>query len=447
MSVPRNLVFLGVAILVLGLCLSNVVPLVHTESAVNFVLPCTTATYGNAWDGDLAFGLFQTSPANGNTSAYLVVMKTNGTVQYLRQAKDQSYFAVKNIANDTLMFQGEPNLGGTNGAEILATHFWNYVSNTTQDFPNVDGHHDIEYNPIDNTFLTLQSYVRDINGSQIQFDKIVEFSLTGDVLWSWDTYNYIPLSEADPLTLVNGSIMDFTHANALDWDYNNNIIYLNLRHTNTFYKINQTTGDIIWACGEFGNFTLLNENGKKVTSLWYHSHDTRRVEPNVFSMFDNDFHNETNPSDCHSRLIEVTIDENTMTAWVSWNWSSPKQYWSPYWGKTDRLPNGDRIGVFGTPTHQYTENQPWTFNDTGAVVVEVSPAGQVVRTYTFPTGWGIYRVEKITKQSISPPPSSNPKIPEFPTLIIRAPVIIATLLTALAFQKKRKHAELTNTMK
>jgi hypothetical protein len=241
--------------------------------------------------------------------------------------------------------------------------------------------------------------------------------------------------------------MDFTHANALDWDYNNNIIYLNLRHTNTFYKINQTTGDIIWACGEFGNFTLLNENGEKVTGLWYHSHDTRRVEPNVFSMFDNDFHNETNPSDCHSRLIEVTIDENTMTAWVSWNWSSPKQYWSPYWGKTDRLPNGDRIGVFGTPTHQYTENQPWTFNDTGAVIVEVSPAGQVVRTYTFPTGWGIYRVEKITKQSISPPPSSNPKIPEFPTLIIRAPVIIATLLTALAFQKKRKHAELTNTMK
>ena len=55
--------------------------------------------------------------------------------------------------------------------------------------------------------------------------------------------------------------MDLTHANTLDWDYNNSIIYLNVRNTNTFYAINQTTGNLMWACGEYGNFTLLNNNG------------------------------------------------------------------------------------------------------------------------------------------------------------------------------------------
>jgi hypothetical protein len=30
-------------------------------------------------------------------------------------------------------------------------------------------------------------------------------------------------------------------------------------------------------------------------------------------------------------------------------------------------------------------------NSTGAVLVEVNPKGEIVRTYTFPEGWGIYR--------------------------------------------------------
>ena len=64
------------------------------------------------------------------------------------------------------------------------------------------------------------------------------------------------------------------------------------------------------------------------------------------------------------------------------------------------LPNGDFLGDFGDPTHQFPQNQlsdgTWGFNDTGAVFVEVNPAGQVVRTFTFPAGWWAYRVEAVT---------------------------------------------------
>lgn len=146
---------------------------------------------------------------------------------------------------------------------------------------------------------------------------------------------------------------DFSHANSLDWDYNNGIVYLNLRCTNTFYKINQTTGDIIWACGEFGNFTLLGDDGAVVSSLWYHSHDTKQVAPDVFTMFDNDYDNVTNPDDCHSRMIELTLNETSMTAYVNWSWEAPTQYWTPYAGATLLLPNGDYIGDFADPYHQY----------------------------------------------------------------------------------------------
>ena len=125
------------------------------------------------------------------------------------------------------------------------------------------------FNTIQSTtlFSSLQDYVRQVGDNSILFDKIVQVDPNGNVLWSWDTYDHIPLSEASPFnetSVVNGqTVEDFTHANTLDWHYNDSIIYLNARNTNTFYKINQTTGDIIWACGEFGNFTLLGDNGQR----------------------------------------------------------------------------------------------------------------------------------------------------------------------------------------
>jgi Arylsulfotransferase (ASST) len=412
----KSAIFLSEAAILVLASFASVLA-IKTVSAQGFVVPVQIQTYGNAWDGEIAFGLWKyTAPSGGSVSnAYLVVMKTDGTLEYLRESPiaDYSYLDVKNIGQDTLMFQGEP---GSQDAYFEATHFWNYTSNTLVDFPNVFGHHEVEYNPINNTFLNLRSYVRTVGNNQVLYDMIVEEDVNGTVLWSWDTYNYIPLSQADPFNITkvfNGQLtVDLTHSNAIQWDYNNSVVYLNVRHTNTFYKINMTSGTVIWSCGQFGSLSLLDENGKNVTSLWYHSHATRMVEPNVFTMFDNDFDNVTNPNNCHSRIIEVTVNEQNMTASVTWSWQAPTQYWSPYWGKHDRLPNGDHIGVFGSPTHQFTQNQPWVGNDTGAVLVEVNQQGNIVRTYTFPPGWGIYRVCEITNHS------SVPLIPEIDGFIL-----------------------------
>ena len=397
---------------VLCLILSSFSLVAHSENISSFTLPCTINTYGNAWNGELAFDL----SGQPESASYLVVMDTNGTVLNLREsAGTTGYNAAYFITPDTLMFQGEPQVFLNNTVwSTYATHLWNLTSNSTEDFPNVLGEHDIQYNPIDNTFLTLQDYVRQVGNNQILFDRIVQLDAAGNVLWSWDTYGHIPLSEASPFndtdtTQINGqTVEDFTHANSLDWDYNNGIIYLNLRCTNTFYKISQTTGDIIWACGEFGNFTLLGADGQQVSSLWYHSHDTKELAPDVFTMFDNDYENNTNSDNCHSRMIQVTLNETSMTAYVSWSWEAPTAYWTQYGGATLILPNGDIIGAFGDPTHQFPQNSPWGFTNTGAVLVEVNPAGQIVRTWTFPVGWYIYRIE-------TPVPSSIPVINPNPT--------------------------------
>jgi hypothetical protein len=318
-------------------------------------------------------------------------MKTNGDPLYLRPYNDTNggpsniysggYGLLKYTSNDTIMFQGDPN---------QSTHFWNPVTNQTTDFLDVAGyHHDIDYDPFTGNFLVLMDYVRNVNGTNVLYDTIEELNETGAMLWTWDTYNYLPLSWADPygdwVTINGKTVMDFTHCNAVQWDYEENVVYLNSRHLDTFFKINMTSGQIIWGCGLHGNFTLLDAGGKTVSSLWYGSHDTEEIAPDVFMMFDNDFHNLTNINDAHSRILQVTLNEQNMTAQETWSWEAPQQYWSPVWGSADVLPNGDRIGDFGSNTKLYNSS-------IGAVIVEVNPQGQVVRTWTFPVGWGIYRV-------------------------------------------------------
>ena len=163
-------------VVVASLCLvfSALLPTIHSQAS-GFTLPCTITTTGNAWDGYIAFDL-ELQPnyvGAGSNNSYLVVMDTNGTVLSIRQSST-SYGVVYNISPDTLMFQGEPVVDGANTAPTFATHFWNLTSGATQDFPNVISEHDIQYNPINHTFLTLQQYVQQSGDNPYLIDRIVQ---------------------------------------------------------------------------------------------------------------------------------------------------------------------------------------------------------------------------------------------------------------------------------
>jgi hypothetical protein len=116
-------------------------------------------------------------------------------------------------------------------------------------------------------------------------------------------------------------------------------------------------------------------------------------------MFNNDFGNITNYNDHNSQIIQFSLNMQNMTAKIDWSWTAPLQYYSLYLGAAYKLPNGNWLGDFGTPTHQFPQNQPWNFNNTGAVLIEVNPAGQIVRTTTFATQWSIYRIGLVTNLS------------------------------------------------
>jgi len=166
---------------------------------------------------------------------------------------------------------------------------------------------------------------------------------------------------------------------------------------------------LIWIAGRNGNFTLF-EDGIEVESLWYHSHIVKEIEPNVFIMFDNDFHNSTKLENYppgedpyvtnyggRSRLIEITLDESSMTAEVTWSYSPPAEYFSAIFGDVDILPNGNILGTFGTPDHRWTEDHVEIEQPFGASLLEINREGELIREYRFPLGVSIYRVNQLSE--------------------------------------------------
>ncbi|MFW9905005.1 MAG: aryl-sulfate sulfotransferase [Candidatus Thorarchaeota archaeon] len=270
---------------------------------------------------------------------------------------------------------------------------WNFNTDFTQTLFPLGGlhHHDYEFNPFTNTILTLKKvYTTYPNGSRYRFDEIVEYNIRGESIWSLDMRKFIPPTHWCPYHDMLGNTADVTHANSIFWDVDTDIIFLNLRNTNTFYKIDHRTGKVLWGLGEHGNFSLFDISGQQKTNLFFHAHSLEKVDENTFILFDNDFHNQENQMSQQSRIVEIKINDETMTANETWVWNAPKEYYCSYWGDADRLPNGNRLGTFGTKIHPDT--------NIGARAVEINNEGEIVWDLQFQNNdefiYGIYRIDR-----------------------------------------------------
>ncbi|MHA1221713.1 MAG: aryl-sulfate sulfotransferase, partial [Candidatus Heimdallarchaeaceae archaeon] len=303
------------------------------------------------------------------------------------------------LANKTLSIEGSIDsfpAGWINSSTILygdgevkGPVLWNFKNNKEQELGFI-GHHEYEYNPINNTIFTFYRYYKTYENQAYKFDYIREYNLLGEKIWEMSTDDFISYNQWCPYHDTSADAADLTHSNSLYFDAENDVLYYNARNINTFFKINHSSKEVIWALGEYGDFRLFNKKGEERPILFYHPHAVKMVDNNTFILFDNDFHNQTKLDNYHSRILEITINEKSMTANISWVWESPITYYSKYWGNAERLPNGNRLGVFGLFSHP---------NSTiGARVVEVNQEGDIVWEMNFPSTekfvYGIYRVQR-----------------------------------------------------
>ena len=170
----------------------------------------------------------------------------------------------------------------------------------------------------------------------IMGDEIIEFDKQGNILWSWDTFDYL-----DPYRIGYNTFLHYWWVrgfpNTLDWTHGNGLIYsaeddsviISLRLQDAFIKIDKKTKEIIWILGEHSDWPehlqskLLTPVGDNFE--WpYHGHNPRITSEGTIILFDNGmmrarpFNSGLEPKDAWSRTVEYRIDEENMTIEQVW---------------------------------------------------------------------------------------------------------------------------------
>lgn len=205
-----------------------------------------------------------------------------------------------------------------------------------------------------------------------------------NVIFEWRSWDNIQITDATRISLLSSEI-DYMHCNAIEKDYDNNIL-ISSRHTEEITKINRSTGKIIWRFGGKNNqITVTND-----TVAFSYQHDIRRLPNKNITIFDNgNYH----PIEIPTRVLEYQLNENGKTAELVWSYSRPSTF-SIAMGNAQRLNNGNTFigwGNAGSPT-----------------LTEIKNTGEIVFELKLPTNVYSYRAYRFNMTSTNLIEGSNP---------------------------------------
>lgn len=373
----KKLIVVILIMAIIGVCGYAIYYTLNMTKSSETPAPTVFSYSEDYWRGLYSFSFSKFEPGKESfAEGFIVVMDDQGNYfSYDRSSRYRFNNIYQLSENEIYYYRTARN---RSDPEIIPeAKIWNFqtgITRTILEGINIQGHH--EFLIEDEYFVTLRRVPEHKGG----LDTIVHIDPeTGNETWIWSSEPYFPEKVC---TLCPDD--DWTHANDVTISLDGRYYYINFRNTDNFAKINRETKELEWICGYNGDFTLL-ENGVEKESLWYHSHVIKEVKPNVFLMFDNDYHNRTHldtypPREDlfefnyggKSRLIEITLDEADMTAEITWSYTPKDEYFSAVFGDIDVLPNGNIVGTFGVPAHIWTTDYEEIEEPFGAAILEVN---------------------------------------------------------------------------
>lgn len=237
--------------------------------------------------------------------------------------------------------------------------------------------HELQQEPNGN-YLLIGSKVREhIDLTEYGFgpdeevhDYIVEeVNPQGELVWSWDTGNHIGLAETGRWWRRLGSETprDIVHMNAIEAD-GENAVLVSLRHTDAIYKVDKTTGEILWKLG--GTWTpksLQVINDPEGAYPLGGQHDVRLMPDGTITIHDNNTDQPSPP-----RAVRYEINEAQKTATLVEEVSDPLAPSSSCCGSARRAADGSWLMSWGA----------------NSLVTEFDPAGQ--RTFSLGFGGSVF---------------------------------------------------------
>jgi hypothetical protein len=207
----------------------------------------------------------------------------------------------------------------------------------------------------DRVYTDLRSVGGVRNG--VAMDNIVqEIDLkTGLVLYEWHSLGRIALNDSR-IPPRGRTSWDYFHINSIDVDSDGNLL-ISARSTCAIYKLDRTTGALIWTLGGEESDFRMNRRTR-----FCFQHDARRAGPGVISLFDNS----AGPPAVRkqSRAIKLRVDERRKTVRLVKQYQHPGRISAPNQGSTRVLPNGNVfVGWGAAPVFtEYTAGGQILFN-------------------------------------------------------------------------------------
>jgi hypothetical protein len=253
-------------------------------------------------------------------------------------------------------------------------------------------HHDVDLLP-DGSLLLLYQYV--IETPEAEYSpritdgiRIVDPS-TNDILWDWRAEDYISLDEYCTLCMTKKipKGYDWLHTNAVTFrqEPQGDAIYVNFRNINRICKIDVTSGEILWSLGDGGD---LGEG------LFCHAHDPQFLPNGNILLFDNRLHQDSNPEDGLSRVIEIAFDPGIGYAEIVWEYAGESPFYSSHGGDADRLPNGNTLIT----------------DAANGRIIEITPEKETVWEYKLNPYQEIYQSERLETWSCTRVQPNMPNI-------------------------------------
>jgi len=222
-------------------------------------------------------------------------------------------------------------------------------------------HHEI-YELDSDTFVSLGSELREINGYPAEedtgpisywvvSDTVHFFNRAGDVFKTWTLFDYFDPLDVRPgfhntfynLLYAHGDVettKDWTHANAIEIDPNDNNLLVSVCHFDLITKFDRDTGEIIWNLGADGDFEMLGEG-----QWFYHQHAPELREDGHLLVYDNGaYRPDVQPGEEFTRVVEYVLqtdDPDNLTVEQVWEYRGEEPYYAPFVGDANHLSNGN----------------------------------------------------------------------------------------------------------
>jgi hypothetical protein len=349
------------------------------------------STAGEADDGLL----FATPQASRLTDAGVLIYDDSGEIVYFRPTAD-AHVTVGDAAVTEL--EGEPVLrwfegiapfgpGNYRGEYVFVDTAYREVARLDLENGYRADIHDVVITP-DGTAIMMGYYELVCDDTVLTgctpdgtvLDGVVqEVDIATDtVLFEWHGLDH--LSMADSYEDPEAEVFDYLHLNSIDLDEDGNIL-LSARHTSALYKVDRTTGDLIFTFGGRNNeFTYVDEGSEAAPGPDY-PHDFRARGDGVYGYFDNGVRRRRN---AESRAAIVELDTTTMTATYLESITHDPPLLGPTQGRLQQLPNGNELVAWGGL----------------GVVTEYTPDGSIA----FESSLGVSTYRQVRHEWVGAPP-------------------------------------------